>query len=429
MTGLQETIHRLFDIDAGRNYSDCISQIRELLRSPSYWDKQTPDTIHERIGSGSYGDVFRGTRSRAGCQSESARDYQGSEVAIKTVKIPNEESLLNAVREFVIQDLIYNCYDQSATKEQWAPVHHPFPTLYGVVGHKFEHHYELRGSMFLFQPGVQTDLSHFQSCMQVASVLCHLHTTTAMRFMHRDLHWNNVMRRQKSKHVRLRLWGDRNKAYSLVKEERHTVSRVFDCGAEAAVIDFGLAWLQLPDGQVLSAKTRLYSDDCSFNSQHDLRLLLVSAYYQLCVDPMSFKALTSLGLFATFVANLVDKARQQSPDFAMRTSLSTIRRIRTHLSHSRLAGKTFDQWFLEDIKTPFLDGKSHQWVDRFLPFLQEHRHIWKSMWGSSNPTPPLTHFLYGKTILITDTPCFEPAAVLNAAASAMIAARLKGSLC
>lgn len=409
-TSLQTTIQRLFGVnapDGDPSYASCLAAIRQHLRSPDYWTTATPDTIHERIGKGTYGDVFRGTQ----------RD--GGDVAIKTVNIRNEASLLNAIREFVIQDLVFNCYDRSATKDHWAPVHHPFPTLYNVVGHKLNHHHELRGSMFLFQPGAQTVLSRFQATVQVASVLCHLHTTTLMRFMHRDLHWNNIMRRRRSKHVNLVLWESNGEWTLTPPSNNRRVSRVFDCGSEAAVIDFGLAWLQLPDGQIIKADTPLYAEQCDFNSQHDLRLLLVSAYYQLCMDPTSYKAKNSqqMDVFSNFVADIVDKARQQSPSFAMLTSLSTIRRIRDDIQKNYLDGLTFEDWF----------SKRDQWDERVLPFLDDHKHIWKSIWGLSNSIPPLQHFLYGKAILMCDTPCFEPAAVLSSAAAGMVGAALNVS--
>jgi hypothetical protein len=40
----------------------------------------------------------------------------------------------------------------------------------------------------------------------VAAVLRHLNAATGLRFMHRDLHWDNVMRRKGSRHVQLALF-------------------------------------------------------------------------------------------------------------------------------------------------------------------------------------------------------------------------------
>jgi hypothetical protein len=44
--------------------------------------------------------------------------------------------LADAAREFLVQQIVHDCYARSATKACWAPVHHPFPTLYGVAGHR-----------------------------------------------------------------------------------------------------------------------------------------------------------------------------------------------------------------------------------------------------------------------------------------------------
>ena len=406
-TRLQVSAERLFGLSELHEVDLALVQkkIRKAIRDPKYWKPTTEDRLHERIGSGTYGAVYRGTRA------------EGGEVAIKTITIDSEKALSNAVCEFLIQDLVYSAYDESASSERWAPVHPPFPTLYGVVGHKSQIGYEMRASMFIFQCGERTMRAQFSTIMQLASVLCHLHTATSMRFMHRDLHWNNVLRRTKSKPVNLPLFCT-DSSWSLVKG-KGAFKRSFPCGPEAAIIDFGLAWAQLSDGQVIQPSTKgLYPTDCAFNPQHDLRQFVVSAFSVFCIDPttMKMKPLATFDAFATFVADLIDRARSQSPRFALYTSLKTIRTITHHIRALVTSGRhTFESW-LDDIHTPFFEvGGTARWQELYVPFILDFKSIWKSVWKTKK-MPSLTHFQYGNAITITDTPCFEPNEVLSFAA-------------
>jgi serine/threonine protein kinase len=173
-----------------------MARIRQLLGRPSFWHTPAVDTITERLGKGTYGTVYRGTLA-------SGR----GDVAIKQIPIKSEGVLTDAAREFLVQQVVYDCYERSATRECWAPVHHPFPTLYGVTGHLAAGSgYVMRASMFLFQRANHHRRALFEILLQVAAVLCHLNTASGLRFMHRDLHWNNVMRRTNSKQVKLALF-------------------------------------------------------------------------------------------------------------------------------------------------------------------------------------------------------------------------------
>lgn len=401
-TLLQAAAVRLFDshlLEEARGVDTILQKIREAARVPGFWKPPSEDLLHERLGAGTYGAVYRGTRR------------EGGEVAIKTVEITSEEALTNAVCEFLIQDMVYSAYNASATKERWAPVHHPFPTMYGVLGHQCEKRYEMRASMFIFQCGERTTRARFETTMQLASVLCHLHTATDIRFMHRDMHWNNVLRRTKSKRVKLALFSTDNEL-SLVKGPG-AFQRNFDCGPETAIIDFGLAWVQLPDGQVLQPSTNLYPRECAFNSQHDLRQFFVSAYSLFCIDPIQLKPLPQLDAYGTLVADLIDRARTQSSRFALYTSLKTLRGITNNIRCSR-SRSTFEAW-LADIQTiePFLEvGGAARWKELYVPFILEFKSVWKEVWKTQK-MPSIAHFQYSNAVEITNTPCFEPAAVLS----------------
>ena len=195
-TLLDSAARSLFGLQVTGGFDDHMTHIRELMGQPSFWTKSVVDTTIEKLGSGTYGTVYRGARA----------DGRG-EVAVKHVQVKTEGMIADAVREFLVQQIVYDCYDRSATRECWAPVHHPFPTLYGVAGHRTsDGTYQLHASMFLFQRGAYDDRSVFQTLLQVSAVLCHLNTATSLRFMHRDLHWNNVMRRKNSKHLHLPLF-------------------------------------------------------------------------------------------------------------------------------------------------------------------------------------------------------------------------------
>ena len=196
ITPLDAAARALFGLQCVGRFDDHMAHIRELMGQSSFWTTSAVDIAVEKLDSGTYGTVYRGARA----------DGRG-EVAVKQVQVKSEGMIADAVREFLVQQIVYDCYDRSATRECWAPVHHPFPTLYGVTGHRTtDGTYQLHASMFLFQRGAYDDRSVFQTLLQVAAVLCHLNTATSLRFMHRDLHWNNVMRRKNSKHVRLPLF-------------------------------------------------------------------------------------------------------------------------------------------------------------------------------------------------------------------------------
>jgi hypothetical protein len=190
-----------------------------------------------------------------------------------------------------------------------------------------------------------------------------------------------------------------------------------------AMIDFGLAWLQLPNaGEVIQPlQSRVYDpSDCSvFNTQHDLRLLCVSLYSQLCIDEDTLTPREEkLGVCARFVRTLVETARSQSQDFQLSTSLSTLRHIRTHLRTARDKHKmNFDAWIRTGIAKPFLTVQRGLWETRYIPFIQGYSWIWSSVWANDR-MPVLAHFQYGQTVRISDTPCFEPEAVLSAVAEA-----------
>eukprot|EP01043_Picozoa_sp_COSAG02_P043010 COSAG02_NODE_3708_length_6351_cov_1.684101_7_plen_356_part_00 len=186
----------IFGSQVVSGFDDHMKHIRELMGQSSFWTTSVVDTTIAKLGSGTYGTVYRAARA----------DGRG-EVAVKQVQVKTEGMIADAVREFLVQQIVYDCYGPSATRECWAPVHHPFPTLYGVTGNcTTDGTYQLNASMFLFQRGACDDRSVFQTLLQVAAVLCHLNSATSLRFMHRDLHWNNVMRRKNSKHVHLPLF-------------------------------------------------------------------------------------------------------------------------------------------------------------------------------------------------------------------------------
>ena len=375
--------------------------LRKHLRAGAFWEggaAPQQEVLREQIGVGTYGTVFRATRLTG-------------DVAVKTITIESEAALQNAVREYLIQDIVYSAYDASASKECWAPVHHPFPTLYSVSGHKVDRLYSVRASMFLFQRGERTLRARFQTTLQLAAVLHHLHTRSPIRFMHRDLHWNNVLRRNRSKPVRLPLYS-RDRTWTSL-EQGDCSKRVFDCGPEAAVIDFGLGWVQLPSGDVLQAETNVYPHKCRFNSQHDLRLFFVSAYSIFCVNGATLMPKHGLDAFATMVADLIDEARCASPRFALRTSLWAIRGIASKIASHRFTSATFSTWLdTFPIQTPLLDVDASTWTSTYVPFLLEYKHVWKTVWDTGK-MPNLTHFQYNSAILIDDTPCFDPPAVLS----------------
>ena len=200
--------------------------------------------------------------------------------------------------------------------------------------------------------------------------------------------------------------------------------KIFSCGPEIALIDFGLAWLQLPGegGEVIQPlQNPLYEPAvCSvFNSQHDMRMFCVSAYASLCIDEATLTPRKGrLDDFAQCIQNLVETARSQSEDFKLSTSLSTLRHIRTHLRIARNKRKLdFAGWIETAVEKPFLDVGPELWKARYLPFIRGYRWIWKAVWVNDG-MPALTHFQYGRAVRITDTPCFEPSAVLSTVADA-----------
>ena len=309
-------------------------------------------------------------------------------VAVKTMSIHDATDTEHMMIETVIQGLLFSFYE---SKHGWAPVHHPFPEIYAVQGRR----QEWVTYMFLFQKPTLHETRSMQILLQIASVLQYTNDQSdSIRFMHGDMHWGNLMERANSKSVSI---------------------QGIDAGKECTIIDFGFSWLQMPDGDVLVDQHTPLSQATTFNPQYDLRILLVGAYFEHCVDHQSYREIPKdqLSSYARFLLRVINTARSQSRRFHLSVDLKTIRLwtklVRGLSTHSNVE---FDAWWASvRHDNPLLPTPEHEWASLVFPFLRLTRQLWENVWNDGQ-WPPLGHMQYQYAVNNRSTHVFDPSNLL-----------------
>ena len=324
------------------------------------------------------------------------------------------------VCEVVIQRLVYEWWRTRSLTSANSPVFHPFPCFFKpsddgpvVVARQTVAGDEIvQFAMFAFDQirfEKATSVRMVQIVLQVAATLRYFQKC-GVEFMHMDLHFENVMeRRTHSRATKggvLSLTSNLDLAEGRIGKSGRAEDAALgvECGAEVNIIDFGYSWLKLPDQHLIFAGERnsVYRGyDVRFNSQQDLRILMVTYWAALCVDRKSFTVSERVRTpFSERVHCVISAAREGSPRFRLSTDLVFIQSMSVRLLKFTLRGSTLDEAIERCAESL---GEN----DMAVAFVRSHRNVWDN-WLKTKKFPPLQHFQYQWGIHTYDTPIFEP---------------------
>ena len=355
-------------------------------KRPSDHPPQLPTAlrIRRKVGQGSYASVY------------DAR-WNGKTYAVKVCHVAGPAHAATLDSEAKVQRDVFRAYAAAVVH---LPVYHPFPALYGY--YQGEHHGQPARFTAMFKLS-QLSGSDDPATMvaSVASVLHTVHAHTPMRFMHRDLHLNNVMRR--STRAFDLAWGadgrpDVNDAnYARGRYVGSARARI-RTDAEYSIVDFGMARVE-QDGVVTAPANAVYRHAHAFDAQHDLRLLAVSIYDHHVADRVAGRERSSLPRAVLCIQSLVNEARRTSPRFAAVTDLDALAKV----------GRMMTCCSSEDEARQCVVAMG----TRFGIVVSEYETLWVNAWRSETP-PPMHHFLYANAVGWGDTPVFSPSGALAA---------------
>lgn len=377
------------------------------------------------IGTGAYGRVC-------------AARWQGQPYAVKIVPYTDPGGYATLVREGQIQSLLYTKYDGL---QAHLPVYHPFPRLYGFWRGQHTGSQVCLTAMFRLAP-LPAAVDSVALLLQVSAVLSTLHRHSQLRFMHRDLHFGNVMRRP----CRFDLLLEPTTPDGLCRPVTDAASfrggvataapnqqRVV-CHHEYSIVDFGMARLE-ENAAILSVPTHVYPDHHAFNPQHDLRILVLSLFQAVVLDPATFHKHSVLSHQGVVLEAIVAAARRTSPAFATATDVASIRTVAEKLRqkavefHASTRGGATPGL---NIKKNSATEEGESWerfascVLRLLAgkhaVVQQYPRVWAGILakyatpGGTRPRrvhfPTLAHFMYSRGVGLTNTPVFEPQRLL-----------------
>ena len=341
--------------------------------------------LRRKLGRGTYGAVF-----------DARWDDQVYAVKVSRVQSPAHAASLDC--EATVQRELFEGYRDAPVH---LPVYHPFPALYGYFQGQHDGHEARFAAMFRLQRfelagGVPTMLAH------VACVLHTLHAHTTLRFMHRDLHFDNVMqRRTKAFDVAWTADGVPSTNAACFRRGRYVGPagrRTNTSTLEYALVDFGMARLERRAAPRLVPDNAVYRRPHPFDPQHDLRILVLSLYDVLVADrAKGVERPAPRSADAACVRALVHAARRTSPRFAAVTDLKVLTKIKRLVAGCAT----------EEDATATIEALGA----RFGDVVDCYPNLWLDAWSSGKP-PPLHHFVYGRAVGWGDTPVFAPEGVL-----------------
>ena len=259
----------LFDVNILSN----TSQIK-LKSSVSFQSHYL--TIKEKIGSGSYGNIF-------------SCNFDGERSVIKNLKLRNDEfsdkSFLNDVnneflKENIIHLLLFCMFDiiNDCSYERKIPKCIPdIKNIFNGISQNGLNTYII--VMERLDYDLYTFFSKKHSFEDEMTAICliaynlYILQRTFKEFMHRDLHCGNIMVKKL----------DEPKVYDLViGKDKYQIKTLYDF----FIIDFGMCSvdfnsscnkINMPDSKIYVEGS--YNDNKTYNKSQDLRLFLASLYY------------------------------------------------------------------------------------------------------------------------------------------------------
>jgi hypothetical protein len=240
------------------------------------------------IGGGSYGHVaYLGVDSKILSNS-----------ALKMINIHQTThrskrlQIINWIIEHIIQHALSKSYYNSTHSEEcgFASIQYAISSLFFISVCKNS----LLSGMFILHrsSGFFVD----DMILQIATVLQYIHSNSTylgFQFMHRDLHFQNIMSFKTKQKIEIPFMYDKHTTqFKIIQDIRrsHTHKICFKPNKKGqydryTLIDFGLSWLSLNDcNNQISTIGNIYATRHDFNDQHDLRQLIVSLYISFCVD-------------------------------------------------------------------------------------------------------------------------------------------------
>ena len=399
------------------------------------------DGINEKIdiiGSGSFGSC--------GVLTKDSQIFAGC--AVKKTSLFNalctkEEAFKNWVIENIILFFVSKQYEFATHNVEknfpFAALQHPFSNLLWL-GYNSKTSSCLSG-LFLYKTLHDTNGALENPgviLLQVAAVLDYVNGLENVEFMHRDLHFNNLMIFESwnaEKDVSFAL----DKDNFLVQDSRsplatQTLTMKKNNGANVfyKIIDFGFAFLNINDddgnssgGTVpkqnvpLCTNNNIYNKH-DFNDQHDLRTLIVSFYDAYCVDfcVKTKKYVLDFDPKFKIIVDFVEIASRHSERFKMVTDVQCLTEIQSYvltLKRNKEFQKThalidFKQ-HVKRIANLLGPASSLQHTEIRLKSLYDNMLPQMVYWGAFRYK--ITHFFYNFMVSHTLTPLFVPKNVFN----------------
>ena len=195
-----------------------------------------------------------------------------------------------------------------------------------------------------------------------------------IQFMHRDLHFNNLM-------LRPRRRGPQRITFQTTNGDTIDYRSRF----ELILVDFGHASLQHGD-VLIQSSSPLYDSSSSFCPSHDIRTLLVCLFEGFWVEPKHmrrrFRDQTSTpSPLATLVQDLFDEARHENTLFAQTFDLPQLERLLQLLSEAIRDGISFHEW-------------THSLQQDVASLVKRHSPLFQPFWTNSHHKLSLFHFCY-----------------------------------
>lgn len=298
------------------------------------------------IGSGSYGEVAYMNRY--------SKIHPNS--ALKRLVIPNTKrakiQFQNWIIEHVIQYAVDKAYTYNTHSKEYAAIQHPVSSLFYVGMTKSEKNISLLSGMFILNKASAS--ASMAMVLHIATALDYIHSHSqnfGFRFMHRDLHFENIMTFISSQRPQIPIIFNGPEDISIVQDcrKKHSHEICFPCRKRDTrydrytFIDFGMSWLEhINSGLVLSPLNSVYATKHTFNDQHDLRQLIVSLYMALCVEFNNDTLEYSLKLTANNLGliNIIETASRTSTRFQLCTDTRIMTLIHRYVKFNTDQGIT-----------------------------------------------------------------------------------------
>jgi len=390
------------------------------------WQKEENGTISsddggkeviKHLGSGTYG--------QTGYLNHGSEIHSHSAVKQLTLDDGDFDGLKNWLTESVICLAVERGYDDATRRQQqfsYAALQHPLAKLLWIGCHQKQ----CLSGMFVYE-ALDEHIEREDPAsilLQTAAVFDYIHKNLSFRFMHKDLHFGNLMLFKSSVQPTIAVSKDLN----LVQDERNPLAdkKIYfgrnpsdNKYSRFKIIDFGFAWLKTAQGTVLSAETGVYPAEHDFNDQHDTRTLVVSLYEILCTtfDKKTQRYHLKTSPETEILWTIVNVAGRHSARFKMVTDVGCITEIHNFVNFNADLGHTkHNQVVAFDVHAQAMAALLGNGVT-----FEETAHRLRDLYECMMPQLVrrgrsrlyICHFMYAFMVEHRKTPIFKPANLFN----------------